>query len=77
MIQERANPTFAMMLPYLSAVVYTVNTGGATDGIYLRGDLPFPATTPARAASTAPGRPVWVRRTGARMRAPPDASDGG
>jgi len=45
-IQPRANPIFAVMLPYLSAVVYTVNTGGDTDGIYLKGDLPFPATTP-------------------------------
>src|SRR5581483_10502738 len=44
-IQERANPTFALTLPYVSAVVYTVNAGGNTDGIYLRGDLPFPATT--------------------------------
>lgn len=45
-IQQRANPTFALMLPYVSAVVYTINTGGNTDGIYLRGDLPFAAATP-------------------------------
>ena len=45
-IQQRANPTFALLLPYVSAVVYTVNAGGNTDGIYLRGDLPFPAATP-------------------------------
>lgn len=43
-IQQRANPTFGLLLPYLSAVVYTINTGGSTDGIYLRGDLPFVAT---------------------------------
>jgi hypothetical protein len=45
-IQQRANPIFSVMLPYLSAVVYTINAGGGTDGIYLRGGLPFPATTP-------------------------------
>jgi hypothetical protein len=45
-IQQRANPIFALPLPYVSAVVYTINAGGDTDGIYLRGDLPFPAATP-------------------------------
>ncbi len=45
-IQQRANPTFALVLPYVSAVVYTINAGGDTDGIYLGGNLPFPAATP-------------------------------
>jgi hypothetical protein len=40
-LQERANPTFALLLPAVSAVVYTINTGGATDGIYVKAGLPF------------------------------------
>jgi hypothetical protein len=41
-VQERANQTFAVMLPALSAVVYTINAGGNTDGLYVKSGLPFP-----------------------------------
>jgi hypothetical protein len=44
-VQERANQIFATLLPALPAVVYTINTGGATDGLYVKAGLPF-ATTP-------------------------------
>ena len=72
-IQQRANPTFALMLPYVSAVVYTVNAGGDTDGIYLRGDLPFPATTPPPPPLQHPDAGAGATDAGAGA----DASDGG
>jgi hypothetical protein len=46
-IQERVNPNYSLLLPYVSAVVFTVNAGGGTDGIYVKPDLPFPVTTPS------------------------------
>lgn len=43
-VQERANQMFAVLLPAVSAVVYTINTGGATDGLYVKAGLPFAST---------------------------------
>jgi len=43
-LQERANQMYAVLLPAVSAVVYTINTGGATDGLYVKSGLPFAAT---------------------------------
>ncbi len=82
-IQQRANPTFALLLPYLSAVVYTINAGGDTDGIYLKGDLPFPATTPPAPPLQHPDAGVGPPEAGAGAGADAgsdggsDASDGG
>ena len=44
-IQARAGLAFATLLPSLSAVVYTVETGAAGDGLYVDAALPF-ATSP-------------------------------
>ncbi len=78
-IQQRANPTFALLLPYLSAVVYTINAGGDTDGIYLRGDLPFPAATPPPPPLPHPDAGAGAADGGsdAAGDAGSDASDGG
>ena len=46
-IQQRVNPTYSLLLPYANAVVFTVNAGGGTDGIYVKPDLPFPVTIPS------------------------------
>jgi hypothetical protein len=43
-LQERANQIYAVLLPAVSAVVYTINTGGATDGLYVKAGLPFAPT---------------------------------
>jgi hypothetical protein len=43
-VQERASSTFSVLLPNLAAVVYTIFTGGATDGVYLTAGLPFPTS---------------------------------
>ncbi len=75
-IQQRANPMFGLLLPYLSAVVYTVNVGGDTDGIYLKGDLPFPATTPPAPPLQHPDAGVGPTTDGGAD-AGADASDGG
>ena len=40
-IQARAGLTFSTLLPSLSAAVYTVETGSATDGLYVATGLPF------------------------------------
>ncbi|HTA21309.1 MAG TPA: hypothetical protein VK989_18585, partial [Polyangia bacterium] len=40
-IQARAGLAFATLLPSLSAVVYTVETGAAGDGLYVDAALPF------------------------------------
>ena len=43
-IQTRANPTFAVTLPSLDAVVYGILAGVDADGIYVKSDLPFTPT---------------------------------
>jgi hypothetical protein len=43
-VQTRAGLTFAALLPSLAAVVYTVDTGASTDGLYINAALPFTAT---------------------------------
>jgi hypothetical protein len=44
-VQTRADPVFAPLLPALPAVVYTVNAGGNTDGLYINAALPFATGT--------------------------------
>jgi hypothetical protein len=68
-VQARAASVYAPLLPALAAVVYTVGTGTAADGLYINATLPFTATPPA------PGPDAGVDAKDASADAP-DASAG-
>jgi hypothetical protein len=51
-IQSRAGLAFSALLPALDAVVYTIDTGTAVDGLYVNATLPFTVTTSVPDAGT-------------------------
>jgi hypothetical protein len=53
-VQPRAGLAFSALLPALDAVVYTISTHTAADGLYVNATLPFTVTAPVPDGGTPP-----------------------